>query len=195
MMLPLDEMLERSSLTHAKAAKIIAAHTNEPISTVDRRLHRWRNGQWPSYPVAHRDLGLLGWQLQPQYVADTGSRARSLKANFLYLAGEIPEAVAAIRPTLKRKAAEALSELREIYSNGQVSQDQIEWWRSVEDHASIAWWTDYYLKQMAIAQTDSTRSVRVIYASAILKDLKRKRRLETRLESRSLRTSVMPLTN
>jgi hypothetical protein len=175
MLLPLDDILSRSNLSIAKAARLIAANTKEEPRTIEQRLYRWRKGQWPSFPIAHRDLNILGWDIVPTYVADRDTRVRTLKGNFRYWLGEMSEAKQIMRPILKGKMAKALEELREIYGARPLTDEQIDWWRERVHECPIEWWNNRYLEQLALAQHDPARSTHARYALGVIKALKVRR--------------------
>ena len=175
MLLPLDDILQRSSLTQNKAIDLIVAHTKEQRKTVEMRLYRWRSGQWPSFPTAHRDLSILGWDLVPTYVADRDVRIKSLKANFRYCLGELSEAKQIVRPMLKAKMAKALEEIRELYGRQPLTSEQVDWWRERIDECPIEWWNARYLEQLHLAQADPSRSAHARYALGVIKALKVRR--------------------
>lgn len=175
MFLPLDDILARSNLSVAKAVQLIAAYTKEQPKAIEQRIYRWRKGQWPSFPVAHRDLSILGWEIVPTYVADRDARIKTIKANFRYWLGELSEAKQTVRPILKSKMGKALEELRELYGARALTDEQVDWWRERIHECPIEWWNNRYLEQLALAQNDPARSTHARYALGVLKALKVRR--------------------
>jgi hypothetical protein len=175
MLLPLDDILSRSNLSPQKAIDLIVAATKEHPKAVEATLYRWRKNKWPSFPVAHKYLNILGWDIVPTYVADRDIRVRTLKGNFRYWLGEMSEAKQIMRPVLKGKMAKALEELREIYGARPLTDEQIDWWRERVHECPIEWWNDRYLEQLALAQNDPARSAHARYALGVIKALKVRR--------------------
>lgn len=112
-------------------------------------------------------------------VFEPGHGAEEVKARCLDLVLQWPGARKQAQPMLRGKLLPMLEQVRSaaVAVGRPPTQEDLEWWVSVSDLATEAWWAAYYREQAIEAQSNTAAGWAALgaarYAIAVLRELER----------------------